>query len=137
MKNIIFVLLFSYINFSAFADTGCRLTNGSIHSPQTGNALLGATLIPFHLGIVIPFYNSPTVSTGYGTCPSYAGNIMNTGRTCTTQAISILGLGIVAQNQGQEVSFSLIECSLDDYSLGLVAFAGALGLIMIKRREPC
>ncbi|RZK64127.1 MAG: hypothetical protein EOO85_30185, partial [Pedobacter sp.] len=112
---VIFSFYFLFVSLSVKADNGCRLSNGSIHSPQTGAALLGASLIPPRVGLLIPYYNSPRVNTAFGSCPTYAGNIITTGRKCTTSALDILGLGLVAQNEGDEVTFNLIECDLDTF----------------------
>ncbi|TCD02193.1 hypothetical protein EZ449_19240 [Pedobacter frigidisoli] len=132
-KKFFLIIVFVALSSLSKADTGCRLSDGSIHGPQTGNALLGATLVPFSLGLVILYYNSPTVQTAVGSCPSFATGVTTTGRSCTTSALTILGLGLVAQNQGQEVSFNIFNCDLDHYVWVLGALAGILGAFFVKK----
>ncbi|RZK36634.1 MAG: hypothetical protein EOO90_26970 [Pedobacter sp.] len=132
---VIFSFFFLFVSLSVKANHGCRLSNGSIHSPQTGAALLGASLNPPSLGLLIPYYNSPRVNTAFGSCPTYAGNIMTTGRKCTTSALNVLGLGLVAQNEGDEVTFNLIECDLDSFGWILGLVCGSVTFLYIKKDD--
>jgi len=135
MKYYFIGLFLLSCNLEAGADTGCKLPNGKIYGPQTGTALLGATLVPLNLGILVPLYNSPEISQIPGACPGYANTPVSLGTPCTTSALTILGLGLVAQNEGVEFSYSFVNCNLDDYTWTLGAAAGLFGIFVIKRKN--
>lgn len=134
LKLFLFALSLLTIPMFLYADTGCRLPDGKIYSPQTGTALLGATLFPLNLGILVPLYSSPEIPQTFA-CPGYATSVVSLGTKCTTSALTIVGLGLVAQNEGVEVSYVVVPCNLDDYSWALGLGASVFGIFVIRRRN--
>lgn len=130
---IVATLFFS--TYSLGQNYGCRLPNGSIHSPRTGTALIGATLIPLNLGLAVGLYSSPQVSIVPGSCPSFASSISITGNKCATTSLALGNIGLLATNEGQEVTFDYLLCPIDDYAWLLVVSSASMLFFKIRNRK--
>jgi hypothetical protein len=121
------------INVSVNADTGCKQPDGKIYSPVTGIALLSLS----NLGLFINVYKSPQVPAIVNQCPGWisSASVTNTGAKCAINTVSVLGIGLLAQDIGDEVTYNFILCDLDGYTWTFGAAAGLFGVFVIRRRN--
>ncbi len=126
MKCIRVLILISVFSTNAFAQgsaSGCLLSDNRVYTSYT--SLLGARL----------YASGPSISLSPNYC-SWSGPKSVNCNVCFG-AINAAGLLCIGGPvlQGHQGFYTMVECSIDDYSWALSAFAAALGLIFIRKRK--
>ncbi|WP_421938560.1 hypothetical protein [Pedobacter sp.] len=141
MKVGLFIgfLLFLFSSLESRAQTGCLVPGGDVYTSAEGslvNVILGVLVGPGYKGSPTPsasscIANSMTV---------YVPNNTQNCRVCTGGGFTIVIPGVVVTCgttliDGKIATATVVQCDLDDHSWVLGLAAGALGLIIIRRKK--
>lgn len=125
---LVIVLLFSLNPVGAFAQgsaTGCLLSDNKVYTSYT--SLAGLRLYSDSPSAILSSNYCTWTSPSTVPCTVCFGTINAVGLLC-------IGIGSYTVN-GQQGTFTMVECNLDDYTWTLGAAAGLFGVFVIRRRN--
>ena len=131
IQRSLLILLFVFFGISQIKaqSLGCLIGN-SVYTHQNGS--LNVSII---VTINVRNFDNPSLSTFPNACPRATNVVPVTGVLAITTCVAngnILPLGTTVNYTRLDPP---IQCNLDDYAFPLAAAAGALGLLIIRKRR--
>lgn len=145
MKSLkyLIALIILFYRFDAKAENGCLvLTENRVYTSK-----LDASLVSSVLALLLgtnPIYSAAPYVPLSNNCASWSPT--STPKNCRVcpnnnySFINVLGVNLISgcnipYTLGNEGTFTMVQCNLDDYTFPLIAATGIFGLLVIRKRN--